>query len=76
MPHFLTFKSEIEHIGDTKIRRLYEGKVKSSSLAYNLRETRSGQGWCHLHTSVKLFLVAVHSYMDIGDSIPGETAIR
>jgi hypothetical protein len=42
----------------------YEGKVKSSSLAYNRRETRDkrllgrdlDKSLCHLHTSVKLFL--------------------
>ena len=40
----------------------YEGKVKSSSLAYNRRETRDkrplirdpDRTWCHLHTNVKL----------------------
>ena len=42
---------------------IYEGKVKSSSLAYNRRETRDkqplvrdpGRSWCHFHNSVKLF---------------------
>ena len=41
----------------------YEGKVKSSSLAYNRLETRdkrslgkdSDYSWCYLHASVKLF---------------------
>jgi hypothetical protein len=42
---------------------MYEDKVKSSSLAYNRRETRdkrplgrdSDRSWCHLHTSVNCF---------------------
>ena len=42
---------------------MYEGKVKSFSLAYNRRETREKRplakdpdtSWCHLHTSVQLF---------------------
>ena len=42
----------------------YKGKVKSSNLAYNRRETRDkwplgrdpDSSWCHVHTSVKLFL--------------------
>ena len=48
-----------------KIRRswIYEGKMKSSSLSYNRRETRDkrplgrdpDRSCCHLHTSVKLF---------------------
>ena len=41
-----------------------EDKVKSSSLAYNRRETRDkrplgrdpDRSWCHLHTNVKLSL--------------------
>ena len=41
---------------------IYEGKVKSSSLAYNRHEPRPldrdpDRSWCHLHTS-KAFLVA------------------
>ena len=40
---------------------IYKGKVKSSSLAYNRRETLGNRSlsrdpdrsWCHLHTSVK-----------------------
>ena len=47
---------------------MYEGKVKSSSLAYNRRETRNKRplgrdpdwGWCHRHISVKLFFVTAH----------------
>ena len=55
----------------------FEGKVKSSSLAYNRRKTREkrplgrvpDRSWYDLHTSVKLFLVASHGTMDIGGSI-------
>ena len=55
----------------------YEGKVRTSSLAYNRCETRDkrplgrdpDRSWSHLHTSVKLFLVTAYSSMDINDSI-------
>ena len=55
----------------------YEGKVESSSVAYNRRETRykrplgwdPDRSWCHLHTSVKLLLVPAHDSMNIGGSI-------
>jgi hypothetical protein len=50
----------------------YEDKVKSSSLACNQRENRNKRSlgrdtdriWRHLHTSVKLFLVAAQGSMD------------
>ena len=48
---------------------LYEGKVKSSSLAYNRRETRDkrpldpDRSWCHLHTSVTLLIGGKNSRM-------------
>ena len=50
---------------------------KVSNLAYNRQETRDKSlfgrdpDWrhCHLHTGLKLFLVAAHGSMDIGRSI-------
>ena len=54
---------------------LYEGKVKISSLAYNLHETWDkypldrdpDRNWCHLHTLA--FLDTAHDSMDISRSI-------
>ena len=45
------------------VKTIHEGKMKSSSLAYNLHESwdkrslgrNPDRSWCHLHTSVKLF---------------------
>ena len=59
-----------------KSEMTYEGKVKCCNLAYNRHETREkrllgrdqDRSWCHLHTSVKLF-VAAHGSMGIGGSI-------
>ena len=64
-----------------KIRRswIYEGKMKSSSLSYNRRETRDkrplgrdpDRSCCHRHTTnmKKAFLVAAHGSMGISGSI-------
>ena len=48
---------------DDQIGHFYEGKVKSSTLAYNQRKSREkrslgkdpDRSWCHLHTRLKLF---------------------
>ena len=76
---FNTWEPQYNSVKSWFVHRVSYMRVvwKVSDLAYNRWETRdnrllgrdSDRSRCHLHTSLKLFLVAAYGFMDIGRSI-------